>query len=186
MDTRVRVKEAMTAKVVTVSSNAPVNEPAMMMAEKKIGSIVVVDDGKPIGMITERDLAFGVVAKNRLPNEVKVKEVMTTPLISVSPDTTITEASRIMAKNNIRRLPIIEGSNLLGILTTRDVMAISPETITILEELTKMSLEPPIPNEVPERGTCESCGVYGVRVEEVNGKFVCASCKEDMLGGELE
>ncbi|NOZ76703.1 MAG: CBS domain-containing protein [Euryarchaeota archaeon] len=186
MDTTIRVKEAMTTRVTTVPSDTPVNEAARLMAEKGIGSIIVVDNGKPVGIITERDLAFGVVAKNRLPNEVDVREIMNSPIISVEPETTINEASRVMARNNIRRLPVIKGSKLVGILTTTDVIAIAPETIEILEELAKMKMEIGGVKEVPERGTCESCGVYGVRVSEVNGKFVCDSCKDEMLGGEGE
>jgi len=186
METTIMVREAMTSNVITVPSSTPVNEAAMLMAEKKIGSVVVVDNGTPVGIVTERDLAFGVVAKNRLPNEVKVKEIMKSPIISIEPEASITEASRLMAKNNIRRLPVIKDSNLVGIVTTRDLIAIAPETITILEELAKMELEPLGPNEVPERGTCESCGVYGIRVSEVNGRVVCDSCKDDMHGGETE
>ena len=185
METLVRVREAMTSTVVTVTTATPVNEAAQLMAGKNIGSIVIVDNGKPIGMVTERDLAFGVVAKDQKPSEVLVKDIMSSPIIFIDPDADMTDAARRMAKNNIRRLPVIKDDELIGILSTRDIMAINPERITILEELAKMVCEEEgAPRVVPERGTCENCRDYGVGLSEVDGTFLCESCKEDRQSGD--
>lgn len=184
METQVKVGEAMEPNVVTVDKKAPVNTVAKMMAEKKIGSIIIVEDIKPIGIVTERDIVFGVVAKDKRPSDIKAKDIMSAPLKYVSSDMTLKQASRIMAKYNIRRLPVIENGKLVGIITNKDILAISPEMLEILEELSKINASEPASRESLDRGTCEVCGDYMVALSEVNGTYVCESCKEDMLGGE--
>jgi CBS domain-containing protein len=85
----------------------------------------------------------------------------------------------MMAKHNIRRLPVVEGENLVGIITTKDIVAIAPEQIEILRELSRMR-EEILKREEPDMGTCENCGDKGVELYEVNGIFICESCKEDI------
>jgi len=186
METEVKVKDAMTRKVETVSQEMSVIEAAKKMADKKIGSIVVVDEkGLPVGIVTERDVLYNIVAKNRIAREVKVREIMSSPVRHVSPETSITQAGKIMAKYNIRRLLVIKQGKLVGIITNTDIVAISPSTMEILKELCKINasdIDTSPEVEVPELGTCEVCGDYMVRLYEVNGKFVCEKCKEDMLG----
>ena len=112
---------------------------------------------------------------------------MSSPIRYVSPETNIIEASKIMAKYNIRRLPVIKEGKLVGIITNKDIIAISPSTMEILKELCEINardVQQSSPQEVPEVGTCEICGDYMVRLYEVEGKFVCEKCKEDMLGEE--
>jgi CBS domain-containing protein len=182
MDTDIRVREAMTTNVVTVTKDTSVMEAAKIMLDKNIGSVIVVEDHKPVGIVTERDISYRVVAKDKRPSRVKIGEIMSSPLITVKQNTTLTEASKIMAKHNLRRLPVIESNKLIGIITNKDIVAIAPEQIEILKELSRMK-EEPIEKEVPENGTCENCGEYGVKVYEVNGIFVCESCREELGGG---
>ncbi|MEE9594204.1 MAG: CBS domain-containing protein [Candidatus Hydrothermarchaeales archaeon] len=183
METEVRVREAMTRKVVTLPPTATANVSAKKMAEAGIGSIVVVS-GKPLGIITERDICYSVVAVDKRPAKVKIEDIMSSPLQTVSPETTLTQASRMMAKNNIRRLPVMENDKLVGIISNKDILAIAPETIEILLELNRMNSRAEMHKEVPERGTCELCGDYMVALEEVDGTFVCETCKEEISGGE--
>jgi CBS domain-containing protein len=183
MDTEIRVREAMTQDVVTVVPETTVDKAAKIMEEKNIGSVVVIEDRKPIGIVTERDISYRVVAKDKKPSKVKVREIMSTPIRTIRQNTSLTDASKIMAKYNLRRLPVVEGKSLVGIITNKDIVAIAPEQIEILKELSRMK-EETLVKEVPEEGTCENCGDYGVKVFEVNGIFVCESCKEDMFGGE--
>jgi len=185
METEIKVGEAMEPSVVTVGQNAPADEVARMMATKDIGSVVIVNnDRKPIGIVTERDFCFGVVAKNKMPSKVKVKDIMSAPLKTVVPDMTLKQASRLMAKHNIRRLPVIDKGVLVGIITNKDILAISPQMIEILEELSKMNAEVHSTREAPEKGTCEVCGDHMIPIYEVDGIYVCESCKEEKPGGE--
>lgn len=184
METQVKIGEAMEPNVVTVDKRSLVNKAARTMAKNKIGSIVVVEDRRPIGIVTERDIVYGVVAKNLKPSEVEVGVIMSSPLKHVRPEMTLKQASRLMVKNNIRRLPVIQDGKLVGIITDKDILAISPEMLEILEELSRINSSEHTKRESLDRGTCEVCGDYMVSLTEVDGAYVCESCKEDMLGGE--
>ncbi len=184
MDTEVRVSEAMTKKIITLAPTATADEAAKLMALKGIGSIVVMGK-KPEGIVTERDICYKIVAKDKRPGKVKLKDIMSKPLKTIGPNATLTEASRMMAKHNLRRLPVMENKALVGIVTERDIIAIAPETIEILQELSRINSQArERAKEVPEKGTCEICGDYMVNIKDVDGAYLCESCREDSTGGE--
>ncbi len=184
MNTEVLVRDAMAQKIVTIEPEATSDKAAKLMAKNGIGCVIVAKNEKPIGIVTERDISYRVVAKNKLPSSVKVKDIMAHPLKTITPEKNLTEAGRMMVKNNIRRLPVVENKKLVGIITDRDILAIAPHTIEILKELSAIGEREPSSKEVPESGTCEVCGDYGVTLHEVDGTYMCESCKEDRLGGE--
>jgi CBS domain-containing protein len=172
----VSVKEAMSPKVLTVGPETTVARAAKLMAQRSVGSVVVVKSKKPLGILTERDLLMKVLSADLKPSKISVKSIMSSPIITVPPDTEITEALRIMAKNKIRRLPVVVQGKLVGIVTTSDIMAISPELME----------NPPQPEE-PVRGeieesVCESCGEITTALYEVNGTWVCDNCRDTMCG----
>ncbi len=113
------VKDIMTKKVVTLDASKTVFDAAQLMAEKGLGCIVVVIQGFPVGMITERDIVRRIVAK-RAPFDQKVTEVMTKKLITVEPETSIRDAARIMSSKKIRRLPVLKDNKLVGIVVASD------------------------------------------------------------------
>ncbi len=119
---RKRVTEIMTeAPIDTIERGLTVAFAANVMKERARGSLVVVDGGKPIGIITERDLVRRVLAENKSPSATKIGDVMSEPLISVGPEATISSVANVMYKNGIRRLPVIEGGRLLGMVTSTDL-----------------------------------------------------------------
>lgn len=183
MEEDVKVRDAMTPKVLTVKPSESVDKAAKIMADKNIGSIIVVKNDKPVGIVTERDICYRVVASNKLPSKVSVKDIMSSHLITVSPDNTLNEAARTMAKKNIRRLPVVKDNSLVGIITNKDIITISPEICENLKEIVEIS-RPTTDRTggVPEKGTCEICGEYMVTIYEVDGKFICEDCKEDSFG----
>jgi len=111
----------MKRNVVTVNSTESVRHASQIMREQEVGSLVVLEGGEPVGIITERDLVRRVVANNLDPAQTRVLEVMSKPLLTVNPDASIGEAARIMVDNGIRRLPIVEGGRLVGIVTAVDL-----------------------------------------------------------------
>lgn len=116
------VRSIMTREVTTVEPHRTIFEAANLMNKRGVGCLIVVDhDGKPVGIITERDVLRRVVAAGTDPRGVKVAEVMSKPLITAGPETSIREAARIMVGNRIRRLPIVEGSMLIGVVTSTDL-----------------------------------------------------------------
>ncbi len=94
---------------------------ASIMKERARGSLVVVDNGKPVGIITERDIVRRLVADGKSASATKVGEIMSTPLISVGPEATVAAAVRVMYENGIRRLPIVEDDRVIGMLTVTDL-----------------------------------------------------------------
>jgi CBS domain-containing protein len=120
----IKLDEVMIKEVVTISPDEKVTTAAMTMSKKNIGSILVVDNEDPIGILTEKDLLHKVVALGKDSNKLFVRDIMTSSLVTVEPDTTIFEAHKIMNENKFRRLPVVNGNKLLGIVTETDLSKI--------------------------------------------------------------
>jgi len=118
------VKDVMTKNVVTVSFEESVENVCKVMGEKHIGSVVVLREGKPAGIFTERDLLSKIILKNVDLKKAKVGEYMSQPLVTVKPGTSLREAARIMAQLHVRRLPVVdENGKIVGIFTSADLSA---------------------------------------------------------------
>lgn len=183
MDTQVTVHDAMTSTVITIDPEANVAQAALLMSEKDVGSLIVKSNSEPEGLITESDIISKVVSQDMKASQILVGDVMTRNLITIDPGSELNQAARMMAKNNIRRLPVVNGAVLVGILTTTDVVGLSPELTEILVENARME------NQVGYSegdkslpGACEICGTYMDYLDEVDGKYVCEECKEEIEG----
>lgn len=180
MDTKVTVHDAMTSNVLTVDPTSSVADAAVLMTKFKIGSLIVKSNAEPKGLITESDIIGKVVSKDIKASDITIGEVMSKNLISISPGSELNEAARVMAKNNIRRLPVVNEGTLVGILTSTDVLMVSPELTEILVENARMQnqnsryLERPY----PVSGVCEGCGNFMDDLVEVDGEFLCEDCIE--------
>jgi CBS domain-containing protein len=115
------IKDYMRKDIVTIDVGASAAEASKIMTDKNVGYTVVLEKGQPAGIITERDLVRKVMAKGKDPSKVEVGELMSTPLISIDPDATVEEAVKTMAKNGIRKLPVVRSKIMYGIFTTRDL-----------------------------------------------------------------
>jgi CBS domain-containing protein len=183
MDTQVTVHDAMTSSVITVEPETNVAKAASVMSQKGIGSLIIKSNSEPEGLITESDIITKVVSRDIQASQITVAEIMTKNLIKIDPGSELNEAARIMAKNNIRRLPVVSNGVLVGILTSTDVIMVSPELTEILVENARMeNREDYSAEEQSVPGTCEVCGNYIEYLDEVDGKFVCEECKEDLEG----
>jgi len=121
-----KVKEVMSREVAMISPEASMDEAASIMGEKHIGSLIVNKYATPVGIVTERDLLSNVLARGRNPKEVKVKEAMSYPLITLCSTATIKEAAQTMIKMN-GRLAVFECGNMVGIITASDLVRSLPE-----------------------------------------------------------
>lgn len=115
------VKEAMQKNIIKVPSTVTITEAAGIMNGKNIGSILISEGNKIIGIMTERDILRKVVAVGKNCEDTNVKEIMTSSLITIDSEDTLEKANELMAKNKIRRLVVIENNNIVGIITIRDV-----------------------------------------------------------------
>jgi CBS domain-containing protein len=119
LEMMVTVSDLMTKKALTIDTQGTVFEAAQLMSQKGVGDLIVVDKDMPVGIVTERDFVRRIVAKAR-PFDTKVSDVMSKPLITISPDASLKEAARKMVKNGIRRLPVLKRHKLVGILVVSD------------------------------------------------------------------
>ncbi|MED1469660.1 CBS domain-containing protein [Bacillus salipaludis] len=114
-----KIREIMTDKVESCSLLDNVYEVAVKMKELNVGAIPIVDNDKLVGMITDRDIVLRCVAEKH-PASSKVEDIMSNDLITVSPDASSREAAKLMAEHQIRRLPVVEGDKLVGIVSLGD------------------------------------------------------------------
>lgn len=124
----------MVGEVVTVETNATVREAVRLMNDREIGCLVVVQGGKPTGIVTERDMLKRVLVATRDPRAVEVGEVMSKPLLSMEPEKEIEGAVKLMFKHRIKKLPVVENGRLVGLVTLTDLIR-SPEVMKWLEGL---------------------------------------------------
>ncbi len=116
------VKGIMTKPIITTETDSSVHEAAELISSKNVGSIVVVQKRKPVGIVTERDIVERVVAKGFDASKVLMEEIMSKPLIAVKSNLSLINAIRFMQKKKIRRLLVIEKKRLIGIVTQRDLL----------------------------------------------------------------
>jgi CBS domain-containing protein len=102
---------------------------AKMMKQRSRGILIVVDGGKPIGIVTETDMVRRVIAENLVPAEIKMRDIMSTPLITIDSRSTILYAAKKMQKNGVRGLPVIDNYRIVGMFTVTDIaMAVATES----------------------------------------------------------
>ncbi|MED0676677.1 CBS domain-containing protein [Aneurinibacillus thermoaerophilus] len=115
-----RLQDIMTRQVATVQPNQTLEEAARIMNEYNVGAVPVVENGQCVGMITDRDIAIRASAHNR-DSQTKVRDVMTHNIITAPADMDVHEAADLMAKNQIRRLPVVDHNQLVGIVSLGDL-----------------------------------------------------------------
>lgn len=136
---RIRCSEIMTKNVKTASLKSPLREVAVVMSEGDVGSVPVVDGGKLVGIITDRDIVIRAVAQGR-GTETAAADVMTTELFSVAPNDFAFEAIRLMGDKQVRRVPVVtETGELAGIIAMADVALEMEDEREIAETLEEIS-----------------------------------------------
>ena len=115
------VRDAMTADPRSIGASASVVEAARLMREQHIGSLPVTEDERVVGMITDRDITTRVVAESAVPETTSVEDVYSRDLISVEPNSDLDEALRLMARHQVRRLPVVENDRLVGMVAQADI-----------------------------------------------------------------
>jgi CBS domain-containing protein len=178
--TKMLVKDVMSSPVLTTDEEVPSNKIANIMNENKLGCVIVTNkDGKPLGIITERDLVVRVLAKNLQPATVKAIDIMTTPLVTIDPEATISDAARRMSRLDVRRLGVLYRGDLIGLISSRDILGVMPELVEIIQERTKMETaeEAAEAEETPQSGYCDRCESYSETLKDKNGQNLCDDCR---------
>jgi CBS domain-containing protein len=122
--------------VFSVEPNVMVYRAIELMCEKNIGGLLIVENGKLVGIFTERDYARKLILKGKSSKDTPIKDLMTSNLVTVTPDTSIDDCMRVMTGRKIRHLPVLENGNLVGVISIGDVVHfVIEEQKSIIEHL---------------------------------------------------
>jgi CBS domain-containing protein len=137
-----KIGDVMVKNVITLQADASVYDAVRLFNQNRIGCLVVVrGDNQIVGILTERDLLERVLEKCRNPKETRVSDVMTRNVITGTPDMDLLEAARLMFKLKVKKLPITDGNQLVGIITVTDIArttSVDQKTIQLIEQLSNI------------------------------------------------
>lgn len=177
MKTGVKVADAMTKSPVFVAPSTTVYDVAKHMLKKKVGCVLVKDQNRLLGIITEKDLVERVLAKNKSQKKVKAKDIMTAHMHIIDPSQDLHEAMIKMNKASVRRLPVVRNNRLIGLLTMKDILAIEPQLFDLALEKIRVREETYKPLYLNLKlGFCERCGKKG-KLTRVDEELLCEICK---------
>jgi signal-transduction protein with cAMP-binding, CBS, and nucleotidyltransferase domain len=153
---KTRVRDYMNNKLVTIDSDTSAFVIANRMLEKQVSAVVVVDSGKPVGILTERDLTRQVIAKDSPPGKTPATVIMSAPLVSIDKDSPIERAAETMVRNGMRHLAVEDGNKIIGMITTTDLSRYVKEKLLDKERVSQSILEVLYPSEEPSEAAWPS------------------------------
>jgi len=118
---KILIGKIMNNSVVSVDSSVSATDAAKMMEDTDVGAVVVLENGSPIGIVTDRDFAIKITAHS-YPIDTPVRRIMSAPLISIDSSSDVWEASDLMSTRNVRKLPVIDDDKVVGIVTSSDIV----------------------------------------------------------------
>lgn len=181
----VKVEDVMSSPVITIKDTDTVLAASKLMKKNEIGCVVVVDKaGKPLGLMTERDVVRKVAALDLLPSKVKASNSMTKPPATIDASANVTDAAKKMREMKVRRLVVIQGGKLEGIITSNDIVDITPALIDVMAEKSQIAPVQKIKESAPLSGNCDRCGSWADELKSQDGQFLCDDCASDV--GEPE
>jgi CBS domain-containing protein len=178
MTTRVLVRDIMNSPVVSASPNDTIYEIAKKMKEENIGSIVIMEEDKPVGIVTDWDIVSKAIVNDVKPSQIRAKDVMK-EIYTIESEESITEAARMLRKHNIKRLGVVYKNRLVGIISSSDVIAVTPDLVEIVSEKAAIIRgELGIARSAGNvSGYCDECGEWSDLLQYDEGTFICEVCR---------
>lgn len=182
------VSDLMTRIPITVTPETNLLECARKIVRKRVGSLLIVDGKKLVGFISQRDILWALIKKSKSDlSSIKAIDISPKKIATLKPRMTIQEAIKKMKKFKFERLPVIQDNELVGMITSKDILNFQPELYPEIEELAKIREETRKLKRIKksqEKGTssegiCEECGGQGV-LYRFNGMLVCDSCRSEL------
>jgi CBS domain-containing protein len=186
MKTGIKVGDIMTRNFVSVKSNHNLAECSKQMVNHRVGSLIVKENQKLLGLITEKDILRALVKKKDL-SATKAKNVMSKKLIVIAPSKDIYDAMLKMKESQVRWLPVIVDENVIGMITIKDILKIQPTLFDLALQHWKIKEEEQKWKRIKgmgeekwmKEGSCDECGVFDL-LYKVRNRFVCENCKENL------
>jgi len=184
---RVLVADIMTKDPITAKPDITLLDCAKKMVKSRVGSLILADKKKLVGLITQRDILWALIKKSKADlSKIKAIDISPKKLATVKPSSTIKEALSKMKKLKFERLPVVQENKLVGMLTIKDILNFHPELYPELEEFAKIREESnklkrlkKATERTPTEGICEECGAQDF-LYRINGMLICESCRNSM------
>ena len=178
MTTRMLVRDIMNSPVSSASTNDTIYDIAKKMKEGNIGSIVIMEKDKPVGIVTDWDIVSKAIVNDAKPSQIKAKDIMQ-EIYTIESEESITEAARMLRKHKIKRLGVVYKNRLVGIISSSDVIAVTPELVEIVSEKAAIIRgELGIARSVSNiSGYCDECGEWSDLLQYDEGTFICEVCR---------
>ncbi len=174
------VKEIMSTPPITIELTETAKHAGKKMKEKRKGFLVVVNNGEPVGVLSDSDLIREIVAGGKDPEKVLVEDMMSAPVITTEPSAEVMSVINKMRKTNIHRLPVLDDNKVVGIVSLTDIARSSPEMYYLLEYRQKMKTQPFIIKEEVTSGICDNCGNFSDNLKETpDSRWMCESCRDE-------
>lgn len=177
----VRVREIMNSPVITGSEDETIMDIAQRMDDCEMGSVVIMNGNIPVGIVTDRDIVIKVATKNKRPNEFFAKDVMSSPLQTISDEADVTEASKLMRNKEIKKLCVVHNNKLMGIISVSDIVAVMPEIYAIVAEKSRLMSSQAKSKTSHLAGVCEVCDQWFEDLDSTDGKYLCYDCKSESV-----
>ncbi len=174
-----KVGDAMTRGVIYIKPKDSIQRVAEIMKKNDIDSVIVIDNGVGVGIVTDRDIIAKVVAHDRDPKTTRISEIMTSPLITITPDTDIDDAARKMRDKDIRRLIVTQDGNIIGMLSEFDLVRVEPALHLLIREHSQWDIADMTSPVGTISGICEVCSNYSEDLRSFNGRLVCEECASE-------
>ena len=176
MTTRILVRDIMNSPIISSSPDSNIKEIAEKMKTERIGSIIIFKGEEPLGIVTDWDIVTDGFSRDVPPSSIKTSEIMK-KLYTIEGEDTITEAARMLRKHNIKRLGVVYKNRVVGIISSSDVISVTPELIDVISEkaaLVRGEIGRPIGH---ISGYCDECGEWTDLLLYNDGTFTCEECR---------
>lgn len=180
MTTRVLVRDVMNSPVISALPHDTIKDIATKMKEEKIGSIIIMENEKAVGIVTDWDIVSNAVIKDIKPTMVKASDIMQ-KLHTIEGEEGITEAARILRQHNIKRLGVVYKNRLVGIISASDVIAVTPDLVDVISEKASLMRGEIGRSAGNVSGYCDECGEWSDLLQFDEGTFSCEECRGEVV-----
>lgn len=180
MTTRVLVRDIMNSPVISASPQDNIKDIARKMKEYRIGSIVIMENEKAAGIVTDWDIVSNAVVKDVKPSMVKALEIMQ-ELHTIEGEEGVTEAARVLRRHGIKRLGVVYKNRLVGIISASDVIAVTPDLVDVISEKAALRRGEIGRSAGNISGYCDECGEWSDLLQFNEGTFMCEECRGESV-----
>ena len=179
----VQIKSIMRERVVTVDSSRSISDAARVMSNNKVGSLVIVKNGKPVGIVTREDIV-NAVANGKDIRKSKLSDLKQEKFITAKPTDDLKRVVEVMVEEGVSRVPVLDKGRLVGILTEKEILIAEPKLSTLLAEGMKSSAaNVPGASDVIN-GLCEKCSDFSEDLRHTDEGWECEACRNDEGGSD--